>query len=194
VKRALVHAALASPAVLLALGWHYGRLGVDPEKTLIWETGIWAFNLLILVVLMPGIARWADWPAVIGCRRAVGLWAFSYATTHFGFFVIFLLGWDMARLGSEIVERPYILVGFNAWLILVLMAATSTRGWIRRLGWRWKRLHGLVYVALGLAAVHYLLMIRSDWGWPVAYASIVLLLVGLRVLKRGRPSPADRVL
>ena len=63
---------------------------------------------------MPGIARWADWPAVIGCRRAVGLWAFSYATTHFGFFVIFLLGWDMARLGSEIVERPYILVGFNA--------------------------------------------------------------------------------
>ena len=193
-KRALIHAALASPAVLLALAWQYGQLGVDPEKTLIWETGIWTFNLLILVVLMPRIARWADWPAVIGCRRAVGLWAFSYATTHFGFFVIFLLGWDMARLGSEIVERPYILVGFNAWLILVLMAATSTRGWIRRLGWRWKRLHGLVYVALGLAAVHYLLRIRSDWGWPVAYASIVLLLVGLRVLKRGRPSPADRVL
>ena len=193
-KRALIHAALASPAVLLALAWQYGQLGVDPEKTLIWETGIWTFNLLILVVLMPRIARWADWPAVIGCRRAVGLWAFAYATTHLGFFVIFLLGWDMARLGSEIVERPYILVGFNAWLILVLMAATSTRGWIRRLGWRWKRLHGLVYVALGLAAVHYLLMIRSDWGWPVAYASIVLLLVGLRVLKRGRPSPADRVL
>ena len=189
-KRALIHAALASPAVLLALAWQYGQLGVDPEKTLICETGIWTFNLLILVVLMPRIARWADWPAVIGCRRAVGLWAFAYATTHLGFFVIFLLGWDMARLGSEIVDRPYILVGFNAWLVLVLMAATSTRGWIRRLGRRWKRLHGLIYVALALAAVHYLLMIRSDWGWPVAYASIALLLVGLRVLKRRRASPA----
>jgi len=190
VKRALIHAALASPAVLLALAWQYGQLGVDPEKTLIWETGIWTFNLLILVVLMPRIARWADWPAVIGCRRAVGLWAFAYATTHLGFFVIFLLGWDMARLGSEIVDRPYILVGFNAWLVLVLMAATSTRGWVRRLGKRWKRLHGLIYAALALAAVHYLLMIRSDWGWPVAYASIALLLVGLRVLKRRRFSPA----
>ncbi|GIS91575.1 MAG: protein-methionine-sulfoxide reductase heme-binding subunit MsrQ [Pseudomonadota bacterium] len=189
-KRALIHAALASPAVLLALAWQYGQLGVDPEKTLIWETGIWTFNLLILVVLMPRIARWADWPAVIGCRRAVGLWAFAYATTHLGFFVIFLLGWDMARLGSEIVDRPYILVGFNAWLVLVLMAATSTRGWVRRLGKRWKRLHGLIYAALALAAVHYLLMIRSDWGWPVAYASIALLLVGLRVLKRRRFSPA----
>ena len=189
-KRALIHAALASPAVLLALAWQYGQLGVDPEKTLIWETGIWTFNLLILVVLMPRIARWADWPAVIGCRRAVGLWAFAYATTHLGFFVIFLLGWDMARLGSEIVDRPYILVGFNAWLVLVLMAATSTRGWVRRLGKRWKRLHGLIYAALALAAVHYLLMIRSDWGWPVAYASIALLLVGLRVLKRRRASPA----
>lgn len=189
-KRALIHAALASPAVLLALAWQYGQLGVDPEKTLIWETGIWTFNLLILVVLMPRIARWADWPAVIGCRRAVGLWAFAYATTHLGFFVIFLLGWDMARLGSEIVDRPYILVGFNAWLVLVLMAATSTRGWVRRLGRRWKRLHGLIYAALALAAVHYLLMIRSDWGWPVAYASIALLLVGLRVLKRRRFSPA----
>ena len=193
-KRALIHAALASPAVLLALAWQYGQLGVDPEKTLIWETGIWTFNLLILVVLMPRIARWADWPAVIGCRRAVGLWAFAYATTHLGFFVIFLLGWDMARLGSEIVDRPYILVGFNAWLVLVLMAATSTRGWVRRLGRRWKRLHGLIYAALALAAVHYLLMIRSDWGWPVAYASITLLLVGLRVLKRRRFSTvtADR--
>ena len=189
-KRALIHAALASPAVLLALAWQYGQLGVDPEKTLSWETGIWTFNLLILVVLMPRIARWADWPAVIGCRRAVGLWAFAYATTHLGFFVIFLLGWDMARLGSEIVDRPYILVGFNAWLVLVLMAAASPRGWVRRLGKRWKRLHGLIYAALALAAVHYLLMIRSDWGWPVAYASIALLLVGLRVLKRRRFSPA----
>jgi len=189
VKRALIHAALASPAVLLALGWQYGRLGVDPQKTLIWETGIWTINLLILVVLMPSAARWAHWPAVIGCRRAVGLWAFVYASTHFLFFVTFLLGWDIMRLGSEIVERPYVLVGFNAWLILLAMAVTSTRGWVRRLGRRWRRLHTLVYVALVLAAVHYGLMIRSDWGWPVAYASVVLLLVGLRVFRRGAAAP-----
>jgi sulfoxide reductase heme-binding subunit YedZ len=105
------------------------------------------------------------------------------------FFVTFLLGWDIMRLGSEIVERPYVLVGFNAWLILLAMAVTSTRGWVRRLGRRWRRLHTLVYVALVLAAVHYGLMIRSDWGWPVAYASVVLLLVGLRVFRRGAAAP-----
>ena len=193
-KRALIHAALASPAVLLALGWQYGQLGVDPQKTLILETGIWTFNLLILVVLMPSAARWAHWPALIGYRRVVGLWAFAYASTHFLFFVTFLLGWDIMRLGSEIVERPYVLVGFNAWLILLAMAVTSTRGWVRRLGRRWRRLHTLVYATLVLAAVHYLLMIRSDWGWPGAYASIALLLLGLRVFRRGvfSPEPAER--
>ena len=183
-KRALVHAALASPAVLLAFGWHYGRLGVDPEKTLIWETGIWTFNLLITVLVLPVIARWARWTTLLLYRRAVGLWVFVYASAHLLSFLTFLLDWDITRLAKEVAERPYVLVGFSAWLILLTMALTSTRWSMRRLGRWWKRLHTMVYVVLGLAAVHYLLMIRSDWAWPATYAVFTLILLALRLAQR----------
>ena len=95
-----------------------------------------------------------------------------------------LLGWDITRLGEEVTERPYVLAGFSAWLILLSMALTSTRRWMRRLGRWWKRLHTMVYVVLGLAAVHYLLMIRSDWAWPVTYAVCAVTLLAMRLVHR----------
>ena len=97
----------------------------------------------------------------------------------------FYLGWDFARLAEEIAERPYVLLGFAAWLVLMLLAATSTRQAMRWLGRNWKRLHAAVYFALAFAGVHYLLMIRSEWAWPVSYAVIALVLLTLR-LRRAR--------
>jgi len=126
VIRLFVHGACATPALLLLAGWFNNRLGVDPEKTLIWESGIWTFNLLLVVLLLPIVANWAQWPRLHRYRRAVGLWAFSYATCHFLFFITFLLGWDLARLGEELRERPYIVFGFSAWLILWLWRLPQT--------------------------------------------------------------------
>ena len=71
--RIFVHTACASPALLLLAGWHNNRLGVDPEKTLIWESGIWAFNLVLVVLLLPVVANWAQWPMLLRFRRAIGL-------------------------------------------------------------------------------------------------------------------------
>ena len=184
--RALVHLALAAPPILLALAWQRQALGVDPQKALILESGIWTFNLLLLVLLLPRAARWAGWPQLLRYRRAVGLWVFAYATTHFTFFLSFYLGWDFARLAEEIAERPYVLLGFATWLVLMLMAATSTRRAVRWLGRNWKRLHTGVYFALALASVHYLLMIRSEWAWPVSYAVIALVLLVLRLRRAAR--------
>jgi sulfoxide reductase heme-binding subunit YedZ len=184
--RLAAHLVLATPAIVLALAWQGQALGVDPQKSLIWETGIWTFNLLLLVLLLPRVARWAHWPALLRYRRAVGLWAFAYASAHFSFFLSFLLGWDFPRLAEEIAERPYVLLGFAAWLTLSALALTSTRAAMRRLGRHWKRLHSAVYIALALVAVHYLLMIRSDWAWPVSYASLALLILVFR-LRRGNP-------
>lgn len=184
--RLAIHAVLAVPALVLIWGWQTGRLGVDPEKAVIWETGIWTFNLLITVLLLPVISRWAQWSALLRYRRALGLWVFAYASAHLTCFLTFLLGWDIKRLGEEIVERPYVLAGFGAWMVLLSMALTSTRGWVRRLGRRWKSLHTLVYVALTLAAVHYLLMIRSDWAWPVGYAACAVILIFSRFVRRRR--------
>ena len=184
--RALVHLVLAAPPCFLGLAWQRQALGVDPQKTLILESGIWTFNLLLLVLLLPLAARWAGWPQLLRYRRAVGLWVFAYATAHFTFFLSFYLGWDMARLAEEIAERPYVLLGFAAWLVLMLLAATSTRRAMRRLGRHWKRLHTGVYFALAFASVHYLLMIRSEWAWPVSYAAIALMLLLLRLRRTTR--------
>ena len=183
--RLVAHLVLATPAVVLALAWQGRALGVDPQKSLIFETGIWTFNLLLLVLFLPHVAGWAHWPALLRYRRAVGLWVFTYASAHFLFFLSFLLGWDFPRLAEEIVKRPYVLLGFAAWLTLFALALTSTRAAMRRLGRHWKRLHSAVYIALALVAVHYLLMIRSDWAWPVSYASLALLMLVLR-LRRGK--------
>ena len=162
------------------------RLGVDPEKTLIWETGIWAFNLLILALILPHAAAWARWPQLRRYRRAIGLWAFSYATTHFLLFITFLLGWDLGLLAEEIGERPYILVGFSAWLILLPMAITSTPSWMRRLGKKWRMLHVLIYAAVTLAAIHFLMIVRSDYSWAASYAGIALILISARFIRFGK--------
>ena len=183
-SRFAVHVLLSVPGVLLIFGWQTDQLGVDPEKTVIWETGIWTFNLLITVLILPLIARWARWSTILRYRRAVRLWVFAYASAHFLTFLTFLLGWELTRLAKEVAERPYVLVGFSAWLILLSMAVTSTRRWMRRLGRWWKRLHTMVYVVLGLAAVHYLLMMRSDWAWPATYAVFTLILLALRLAQR----------
>tara|TARA_B100000029_G_scaffold511500_1_gene605706 strand:+ start:1408 stop:1989 length:582 start_codon:yes stop_codon:yes gene_type:complete len=183
VIRALVHIACALPAILLFTGWQYSYLGVDPEKTLIWETGIWGFNLILVVLLLPVAAKWANWPELRQYRRAVGLWAFFYATAHFFFFVIFLLGWNIGNLPKELSERPYITFGFGAWCVLFAMAITSNHYAVKHLKRAWKKLHILVYVAATLAAIHYILMVRSDYGWASTYALIVLLLCGTRLLR-----------
>ena len=99
------------------------------------------------------------------------------------FFLSFYLGWDFARLAEEIAERPYVLLGFSSWLVLMLLAATSTRQAMRRLGRNWKRLHAGVYFELAFAGVHYLLMIRSEWAWPVSYTAMALVLLTLRLLR-----------
>jgi methionine sulfoxide reductase heme-binding subunit len=185
--RTLVHLALAVPPFVLGLAWQRQALGVDPQKTLILESGIWTFNLLLLVLVLPPAVRWAGWPQLLRYRRAIGLWVFAYATAHFTFFLSFYLGWDVARLAEEIAERPYVLLGFAAWLVLMLLATTSTRRAIRWLGRNWKRLHTGVYFVLAFASVHYLLMIRSEWAWPVSYAVIALMLLLLRLRRVMRP-------
>ena len=115
---------MAAPLCVLGLAWQRHALGVDPQKALILESGIWTFNLLVLVLLLPIGARWVKWPQLLRYRRAVGLWVFTYATGHFTFFLSFYLGWDFARLAEEIAERPYVLLGFAAWLVLLPVSYT----------------------------------------------------------------------
>ncbi len=165
--------------VRLQLG-EWEILGPEPGKAVVWFTGTWAFNFLLLTLAVTPLRRLLKQPWLILHRRMVGLFAFFYASLHLLSYVAFLLEWRFAELGTEIVKRPYLLLGMTAWLLLLPLTVTSTRGWQRRLKHKWKSLHKLIYPLSVLVAVHYLLQIRSSWFEPVSYAALVLCLLLLR--------------
>ena len=114
-------------------------------------------------------------------RRMLGLFALFYATVHFMVWLTFLLGFRWSDVLEEIIERPYITVGFSAYLILVALGITTPKVMVRRLGKNWKRLHRLVYVASILGVIHLLWILRLDIGPAVFYGALVFLLLGYRL-------------
>ena len=121
----------------------------------------------------------------------MGLFAFFYATAHLVIFFAIDIELQWAELLEGIVERPYITVGFLSWLLLVPLAITSTKGWIRRLGGaRWNRLHRLIYVIAVGGTVHYLWSVKKDLRPPLVYAAIFALLFAARLVVRRRAARA----
>lgn len=160
--RLLVFGLSSAPGVVLIVLALRSQLGPDPGKVLVDGFGQAALVLLLLSLSMTPmnlLMRWVGWVRV---RRQLGLWCFCYACLHAVAFVVFLLGLEVARLATEVAERPYILLGVLGWLILAALAATSGRRAVRLLGRRWKPLHRLAYLAAVLALLHMLWVVRSD--------------------------------
>ena len=109
------------------------------------------------------------------------LYAFLYAVVHLFIFAGLDYGFDLALIGETIVEKPFVLVGFTAWLILLPLAITSTKGWMRRLGKNWKRLHYGVYLAAALVMVQFVWLVKADIRRPLLYGAVVALLLVLRL-------------
>jgi len=171
---------LLAQVVALQMG-QYDILGPEPGKAIVWFTGEWAFNCLLLTLAVTPLRNWFGWKWLLTHRRMLGLFAMFYATLHLLAYMAFLLGWEWSDIGSELVERPYLTLGFLAWLLLVPLTMTSTRGWQRRLKRKWKSLHKLVYLIALLCVIHYLLQIRSSWFEPTLYAVITLVLLSQRL-------------
>jgi len=173
-------------------------LGPDPGKVIVDNPGQGALVLLLASLAMTPLQRTTGWPGWISLRRQLGLWSFAYAVLHLAGFLYFLLGLDFAGFGDELVERPYIAVGAIALLGMLALALTSTRGSMRRLGKRWKKLHRLVYPILLTVLLHMLWVVRSDIGLWILYASIAAALLAARlppfqpVLMRLRTPRTDR--
>lgn len=155
-------------------------LGPEPGKALVWLTGTWAFNFLLIALVVTPLYRLLNQRWVLVHRRMLGLWAFLYTSLHALAYATFLLQWQWADITSEIVKRPYLLLGTGAWTILLALALTSTRWAQKSLGKRWKALHKLVYFAALLASVHYLLQIRAGWFEPVLYTVLTILVLLVR--------------
>ena len=159
-------------------------LGTDPVAQLEHRTGLWALRLLLATLAITPLRRVSGWNKAVRYRRMLGLFAFFYVTVHLAVYLFVDLGGYWADIFEQIAKKPYITVGFAAWLLLVPLALTSTQGMMRRLGRLWGRLHQLVYAIAVLAVLHFWWLVKSDIREPALYAGILAALLGWRVWKR----------
>ena len=178
--RLLVFAACLIPFLVLLNGVISNSLGPDPAEHLMHVTGEWALRFLVLVLFATPLARYG-WPRLARYRRMLGLYVWFYATLHLLIFAQVFIGWSGERLVEELAERPYVLVGFLAWLILVPLGITSLHAIRRRMGRHWRRIHRLTYAVAGLGWLHLLWLSRSDVGEAVVYGLIFVVLLAYRV-------------
>lgn len=140
---------------------------------------------------MTPLRRLTGWQEIARHRRRIGLAAFAYATAHFLVWAVVDNGLDLAAIVEDIAERPFVTVGFAAFVMLIPLAMTSTRASIRRLGKRWVTLHRLIYVAAVLAVVHFWWLVKKDLREPIIHGVVLACLFGMRVIT-ARRSGAER--
>jgi sulfoxide reductase heme-binding subunit YedZ len=172
----------AFPLLLTAWDWQVGNLSINPIDDLTDRTGGTAINLLLLSLAVTPVQTVTGWHSLAPLRKLLGLWAFAYAVIHLLIFVGLDYGFDWRLIWLDgLPTKLYILAGLAALLILTPLAITSTRGWMKRLGKWWKRLHRLVYLAGILAVVHYIWVAKVAYGAPTVYAVILALLLAARI-------------
>jgi sulfoxide reductase heme-binding subunit YedZ len=170
------------PFALLVYGAFWGDLGANPVEAITNTTGIWTLRLLVITVAITPIRWITKWNPIIRFRRMIGLFAFFYGTLHFMTYFILDHSLMFDGLWEDVVKRPYITMGFTAFVLMIPLALTSTQGWIRRLGGqRWNLLHRLVYVTAILAVIHYWWKVKLDTTYPRYYAVLVGALLAVRV-------------
>ncbi len=195
VNRVLSHGAakpvvfvLASlPFVWLVFAAFADRLGANPAEALIRSLGDWTLRFLVLVLAITPLRVSLGWPALLRLRRMVGLFVFFYACMHLLAYAWFDMEFDVVGIAADVAKRPFILVGFLSWLLLLPLAATSFNRAIRTLGARrWQLLHRAVYVIAGLAVLHFFWMRagKNDFGEVAVYAAILGSLLAWRLWRR----------
>lgn len=170
------------PFAWLATRTLTGRLGINPVEDLELTTGIWALRFLVLTLAVTPVRRLTGWNRLIQYRRMFGLFTFFYACVHFAIYIGIdqFFAWDF--IIKDVVKRPFITMGFTAFVLMIPLALTSTKGWIRRLGRKWQLLHRLIYISGVCAAIHYLWKVKVMIGSPVYYAIVIGALLGFRLV------------
>lgn len=178
------HLLLLTPMVLLLYRALQNQLGADPIAALTHQTGDWTLRFLLLSLAMTPLRLILkkSWP--IRFRRMIGLYTFFYASLHFSVYLFLDLGSYWSQIGADIIKRPFITVGFTAWLLLVPLAITSNQWMMRKLKKNWLKLHKLVYVIGVLAVIHFYWLVKSDVREPLIYAGILGLLFAIRLKPR----------
>jgi sulfoxide reductase heme-binding subunit YedZ len=190
VVKPVLYLSAVLPFGYLAVRLGRGDVEGDQVKFLQHVTGDTVLACLLLTLSITPLRRLTGWNELIRVRRLIGLTAFWYAVIHFFSYLVFDHSLSPADIAEDIVEHPWVLLGFAAFLMLVPLAVTSTKGWVRRLGGkRWQRLHLLVYPATAAGLIHYFWLVKKDVSDPVYWAVALVLVLGLRWVKR----PARRL-
>ena len=170
-----------APAVRLLVLTLTNGLGANPVEALTLSTGWWTLTLLMATLAISPIRRITGWNRIIQLRRPLGLFAFFYVCLHFLVYLVLDQFFAWSYIWEDIAERPFITVGFTAFLLLIPLAVTSTKGWIRRMGRNWQRLHAAIYVAAALGVIHFYWKVKADTREPLLFAFILVVLLAFRV-------------
>lgn len=169
------------PLVFIVYGAANNHLGADPAKAIVLFTGTWAFYFLLITLAVSPLKRIANQSWLMVHRRMLGLFTLFYAILHLLAYLIFILGFNFAIFGSELVKRPYILLTIPAIVLLCVLGVTSTKGMMRKLGKNWVKLHKTIYLVAILAWLHVLLQVRSSYADAVLFGVLTAVLLGIRI-------------
>ena len=174
---------------LVLLGWDalHSQLGANPVKFTLLTTGMMGLIFLLLTLLVTPLRKISGWNWIIFSRRTLGLYAFFYTCLHFLIFFGLDRSFNVSSTLTEMVKRKYLIIGSTGLLVMVPLAVTSTNAMIKRLGGkRWRALHRLAYVAAIAGVIHYYLQVKADVRQPLAFAAVLTVLLGYRVLESWR--------
>lgn len=180
------------PLFFLIWNAFQGGLGANPIEKITHITGDWALRFLLLTLAITPARKLSGWSVLMRLRRMLGLYAFFYACLHFLTYLVLDQFFDFDEIIKDILKRPYVTVGFAAFVLLIPLAVTSTNKMMKRLGRRWKTLHQLIYVIAVLAVLHFLWLVKADNFEPLIYAFILLMLFTARVWLQRREKPKRR--
>jgi len=180
---------------LVRLGWDalHHQLGSNPVKFMLLMTGMMGLIFLLLALLVTPLRKISGWNWIIFSRRTLGLYAFFYACLHFLIFFGLDRSFNVSSTLTEMVKRKYLIIGSTGLLVMMPLAVTSTNAMIKRLGGkRWRALHRLAYMAAIAGVIHYYLQVKADVRQPLAFATVLTVLLGYRVLeywRQRKPGP-----
>ncbi len=186
VLKIIIFILLLLPLTLLVYYGANDELTADPIEYMLHYTGIWSLRILLLTLAMTPLRNIFNQVAFLKMRRMIGLFVFFYVSLHLFIYVGLDLGFRFGHLFEDIIKRPYITVGFIAWLLLLPMAVTSNKRMIRKLGRKWKTLHKSIYLVTILACLHFMWLVKADLLEPLIYIVIAFVLLFYRLIRYSR--------
>ena len=182
VKWALIFLGML-PLMRLVVGYFTNQLGANPIELITRSTGTWTLVGLAVTLSITPLRKLLSWPWLVRLRRTAGLLAFFYVCLHFTTYIWFDRFFDVQDIVKDVIKRPFITVGFAAFLLFIPLAVTSNNTLIKKLGAKlWQRIHYLVYLIAILGVIHYWWLVKKDLTQPIIYACVFAVLLGLRVM------------